>query len=64
MIEQEARYDFDGFTFGEQGLFQLTVKTLSPNGYSHTLELGLELTPEERQELITVLINLGKRKDN
>lgn len=64
MSEDKKRYDFDGFTFGEQGLFQLTVKTLSENGYSHTLELGLELTPEERQELISVLITLGKRKDN
>ena len=62
MSDVKARYDIDGFTFGEQGLFQLTIKTLSENGYGHTVELGLELTPEERQELISVLITLGKRR--
>ena len=64
MSEDKKRYDIDGFTFGEQGYFQLTVKALTGNGSNHTVELGIELSPEERQELISVLITLGKRKDN
>jgi len=64
MDEKKGRYDLDGFTFGNNGFFQLQIKTLDNSGFGHTLELGLELSPEERQELITVLINLGKKKDN
>ena len=61
MSEIKKRYDIDGFTFGEQGDFQLTIKTLKENGYGHTAEFGVELTPAERQELIAVLITLGKK---
>lgn len=63
MDEKKKRYTFDGFTFGDKGHFQLQVKSLDSTGYGWTVELGLELTSEERQELITVLINLGKKED-
>jgi hypothetical protein len=63
MSDVKNRYDFDGFTFGSNGLFQLTVKTLTKSGYGHTVEFGIELTPEERQALITVLIAFGKPKE-
>jgi len=62
----DKRYSFGGFSFGSNGLFQLTIATINPTkevGSTHTMELGLELTPEERQELITLLIQLQK-EDN
>lgn len=65
--KMEKRYSFGGFTFGSKGLFQLTIATISPakeTGTTHTMELGLELTPEERQELITLLITLPTKEDN
>lgn len=64
--KMDKRYSFGGFSFGSNGLFQLTIATISPTrevGTTHTMELGLELTPEERQELITLLIQLPK-EDN
>jgi len=64
MDEKKKRYNFDGFTFGDQGHFQLQVRNLDSTGYGWTVELGLELTTEERLELITVLINLGKNKED
>ena len=59
---ENNRYAFGGFTFGSTNLFQLlvNVKNYSSVGTSHSLELGLELTTEERLELIKVLINAGQ----
>jgi hypothetical protein len=59
----EKRYSFGGFSFGSNGLFQLTISTITPTkefGSTHTMELGVELTPQERQELITALLTLPK----
>jgi hypothetical protein len=58
MKMENKRYNFGGFTFGSNGLFQLTIKTINhqPYGTNTNLELGIELTPEELQELITVLL--------
>jgi hypothetical protein len=64
--KMDKRYSFGGFSFGSNGLFQLTISTISPVDYgsTHGIELGLELSPEERQELITLLITLNKKEDN
>ena len=65
-IKMEKRYSFGGFSFGSNGLFQLTISTINPTkefGSTHTMELGIELTTAERQELITALITLPK-EDN
>ena len=62
--EMENRtYDFGGFYFGSRDLFQLTIKSIKTNGTgsSHSIELGIELTPEERQELITLLLTTPKK---
>ena len=62
----EKRYSFGGFSFGSNGLFQLTISTINPTkefGSTHTMELGVELTPQERQELITILL-LAEKEDN
>jgi hypothetical protein len=65
--KMEKRYSFGGFAFGSKGLFQLTIATISPTsevGTTHTMELGLELSPEEIQELLTVLITRNVKEDN
>jgi hypothetical protein len=61
----ENRYTFSGFIFGNDKLFQLliNVKNYSGVGSSTSLELGLELTTEERMELIKMLMNAND-KDN
>jgi hypothetical protein len=64
--KMEKRYSFGGFTFGSKGMFNLTINTINPTkefGSTHTMELGIELTPEERQELITILL-LAEKEDN
>jgi len=63
---ENKRYDFGGFTFGDNGLFQLTIKTKSyaEFGTSSTIELGLELTPTELQELITILLTKNAKVNN
>jgi hypothetical protein len=60
---ENKRYNFGGFAFGSKGLFQLTISTINPADYgsTHSVELGLELTPAERQELITILITLNQK---
>jgi hypothetical protein len=63
----DKRYSFGGFSFGSNGLFQLTIATINPTkefGSTHTMELGLELTPEEIQELVTVLLTRNAKEDN
>lgn len=64
--KMEKRYSFGGFSFGSKGLFQLTISTINPANYgtTHSLELGLELTAEEIQELITVLLTKNVKEDN
>lgn len=63
--KMEKRYTFGGFSFGSRGLFQLTISTISNVDYGsiHSVEFGLELSPEERQELITILL-LTEKEDN
>jgi len=63
MENTNKRYDFSGsFSFGSNGLFQLVFRNPTDTG-GYTMEFGLELTPEERQELITLLITLNKKED-
>jgi len=59
-MENVKRYTFGGFTFGDKGMFNLLVHTIGANGSGTVVEIALELTPAERQELITVLITLAK----
>jgi hypothetical protein len=62
----EKRYSFGGFSFGSNGLFQLTIATINPADYgsTHSVELGLELNADEIQELITLLITKNVKEDN
>jgi hypothetical protein len=58
----KQRYNFKGFTFGTSGDFNLVIET-SENDFGYNTKLEIELTPKERQELITVLITLGLEKE-
>jgi hypothetical protein len=62
----EKRYNFSGFTFGSNGLYNLliSVNNYTKQGTSNTIEMGIELTPEERLELIKLLINADVKEDN
>lgn len=56
-------YQIGGFYFGDNGLFQLTIKATKPSGFGYSVELGIELSPEERQELITLLLTAPKENN-
>jgi hypothetical protein len=66
MENENKRYTFGGFTFGSQKLFNLTISVRNYAGFgtSNTVEMGIELSPEEIQELITVLITRNAKEDN
>ena len=57
----ERRYVLGGYGFGKQGLVVLDIEILNhtTTGTSYSTEIKLELTPEERTELITHLVKLG-----
>lgn len=59
--EVNSRYHFHGFTFGRDNDFNLVIETKSGE-FSYTTQYSLELTPDERQELITVLIKATTTK--
>lgn len=63
---ENKRYNFSGFTFGSNGLYNLliSVNNYTKQGTSNTIEMGIELTPEERLELIKLLINADVKEDN
>lgn len=60
---QKKRYNFNGFTFGSNGDFNLVIET-SENEFGYNTKFEVELTPTERQELITLLITTKGKKDN
>ena len=63
METQEKRYNFGGFTFGSKGDFNLVIET-ARGDFGYLTQLALELTPAERQELITVLITSNEKKED
>ncbi len=66
-MEKENRYRFGGFTFGTTTkYFNLTIgiKNFNSVGTSYTTEIGIELTDEERLELIKLLINADEEKED
>ena len=54
------KYNFTGFTFGKDGemVFRVEVLNHTEIGTSVSAQIDLELTPEERLELITNLLNI------
>jgi len=59
----ERRYNFNAFTFGRDGDLNLVIETATGD-FGYLTQYGLELTPAERQELISVLITATKQEDN
>lgn len=59
--KETKRYVLGGYGFGNQGLVVLDIEILNhtTTGTSYSTEIKLELTPEERTELITHLVKLG-----
>lgn len=64
MSEQTPRYDFDGFTFGDDGDVQLEIKTLKESGFGYTAKFAVELTPKERKQLIKFLKTIDDKDAN
>jgi hypothetical protein len=62
-MENKKRYNFSGFTFGQDGWAVLNIQVVnySGNGTNYLTEIGLELTAEERTELITKLITIADK---
>jgi hypothetical protein len=58
----KSRYNFNGFTFGRDGDFNLVIE-VKTSEFGYLTQYGLELTPAERQELITVLIKGSTTKE-
>ena len=54
------KYNFTGFTFGSDGemVFRVEVLNHTEQGSSVVAQIDLELTPEERMELVTNLLNI------
>ena len=54
------KYNFTGFVFGTDGtmVFRIEVLNHTEIGTSVSTQIDLELTPEERTELITQLISI------
>ena len=54
------KYNFTGFTFGSDGTMVFRVEVLNHTeiGTSVSAQIDLELTPEERTELVTKLISI------
>ena len=61
--EVKSRYNFNGFIFGNDGKFNLVIETRTGD-FSYLTQYSLELTPSERQDLITVLINTQEKRTN
>lgn len=61
---ENTRYTFSGFSFAKGQYFNLQINIRNHAGYgtNHSVEMGLELTESERLELISILINAGKKE--
>jgi hypothetical protein len=60
---ENNKYEMSGFYFGKENLFNLIIRANKPTGYGYSVELAIELTAEERQQLITLLLTAPK-EDN
>lgn len=56
------RYNFNAIVFGRDGDVNLVIETATGD-FGYLTQYALELTPEERQELITLLITVKKKED-
>ena len=61
---ENKRYRFGGYSFGDTGLAVLRIEVINytETGTNYSTEIGLELTPDERVELIKKIINLDEKE--
>ncbi len=64
MSERTVRYNFDGYTFGDNGDVQLEIYTLKESGYGYTVKFAIELTLKERKQLIKFLKTIDDKDKN
>jgi hypothetical protein len=57
------RYNFTAFIFGNDGDVNLIVETATGD-FGYLTQYAMELTPAERQELITALLTAKKVGEN
>jgi len=57
--EQNRRYNFTAFVFGNYGDVNLVIETATGE-FGYFTQYAVELTPAERQELITALITASR----
>jgi hypothetical protein len=57
------RYNFNAFLFGRDGDLNLVIETATGD-FGYLTQYALELTPEERQELITAILTATRPGDN
>lgn len=55
----DRRYNFKAFEFGNNGDVNVVIETATSD-FGYLTQYGFELTPLERQELITILITAEK----
>lgn len=61
--KKTKRYNFHAFVFGNYGDVNLVVETATSE-FGYSTQYALELTSEERQELITALITAKRVGEN
>lgn len=61
--KKTRRYNFNAFIFGRDGDVNLVIETATGD-FGYLTQYAVELTPEERQELITVLLTAKKVGEN
>lgn len=61
---ENKRYNFGGYSFGDNGLAVLRIEVLNhtETGTTYSTEINLELTPDERVELIKKIIHLDEKE--
>lgn len=57
--KKTKRYNFTAYVFGTEGDVNLVVETATGD-FGYLTQYAMELTPEERQELITALLTASK----
>jgi len=57
-----SRYNFNGFTFGKDGDYNLLIEVRATGGIGNNAKIEIELTAAERQELIAILLTATTKK--
>jgi hypothetical protein len=57
--EKNRRYNFKAFVFGKDNDVNLMIENATDE-FGYNVKFEIELTPEERQELITAIITAAR----